>query len=213
MDLTDYRKEYLKGGLSRENLHPDPFQQFALWFSQADEAHYPEPNAMTLATATAEGIPSTRTVLLKYFNTEGFVFFTNYSSRKAKEIDANPYVSLLFPWVTLERQVIVIGKAEKISAVESLKYFASRPHDSQLGAWVSAQSSVIPNRTLLKMKLAEISKKFKQGKVPLPDFWGGYRIVPHHIEFWQGGGGRLHDRFLYQREAGAVDWQVDRLSP
>ncbi|MEO1857230.1 MAG: pyridoxamine 5'-phosphate oxidase, partial [Rubritalea sp.] len=143
----------------------------------------------------------------------GMVFFTNYTSRKAKEIEANPNVSLLFPWVTLERQVIVIGKAEKISAVESSKYFTSRPHESQLGAWVSAQSEVIPNRKLLKMKLAEIGRKFKEGKVPLPDFWGGYRVVPHHVEFWQGGSARLHDRLVYTRESSAADWQVNRLSP
>ena len=213
MDLTDYRKEYLKGGLHRDELAASPEEQFTLWFQQAVDAGYPEPNAMSLATVAETGIPSLRTVLLKYFNPEGMVFFTNYTSRKAKEIDANPNVSLLFPWVTLERQVIVIGKAEKISAVESLKYFTSRPHESQLGAWVSAQSEVIPNRTLLKMKLAEIGRKFKEGKVPLPDFWGGYRVVPHHVEFWQGGSARLHDRLVYTRESSDADWQVNRLSP
>ena len=213
MDLTYYRKEYLKGGLHRDELAASPEEQFTLWFQQAVDAGYPEPNAMSLATVAETGIPSLRTVLLKYFNPEGMVFFTNYTSRKAKEIDANPNVSLLFPWVTLERQVIVIGKAEKISAVESLKYFTSRPHESQLGAWVSAQSEVIPNRTLLKIKLAEIGRKFKEGKVPLPDFWGGYRVVPHHVEFWQGGSARLHDRLVYTRESSDADWQVNRLSP
>ena len=213
MDLTDYRKDYLKGGLHRDDLAASPEEQFTLWFQQAVDAGYPEPNAMSLATVSAAGIPSLRTVLLKYFNPEGMVFFTNYTSRKAKEIDANPNVSLLFPWVTLERQVIVIGKAEKISAIESLKYFTSRPHESQLGAWVSAQSEVIPNRILLKMKLAEIGRKFKEGKVPLPDFWGGYRVVPHHVEFWQGGSARLHDRLVYTRESSDADWQVNRLSP
>ena len=213
MDLTDYRKDYLKGGLHRDDLAASPEEQFTLWFQQAVDAGYPEPNAMSLATVAETGVPSLRTVLLKYFNPEGMVFFTNYTSRKAKEIDANPNVSLLFPWVTLERQVIVIGKAEKISAIESLKYFTSRPHESQLGAWVSAQSEVIPNRTLLKMKLAEISRKFKEGKVPLPDFWGGYRVVPHHVEFWQGGSARLHDRLVYTRESSDADWQVNRLSP
>ncbi len=213
MDLTDYRKDYLKGGLHRDDLAASPEEQFTLWFQQAVDAGYPEPNAMSLATVAETGVPSLRTVLLKYFNPEGMVFFTNYTSRKAKEIDANPNVSLLFPWVTLERQLIVIGKAEKISAIESLKYFTSRPHESQLGAWVSAQSEVIPNRTLLKMKLAEISRKFKEGKVPLPDFWGGYRVVPHHVEFWQGGSARLHDRLVYTRESSDADWQVNRLSP
>jgi pyridoxamine 5'-phosphate oxidase len=213
MDLSDYRKDYLKGGLHRADLAATPEEQFTLWFQQAIDAGYPEPNAMSLATVAATGAPSLRTVLLKYFNPDGMVFFTNYTSRKAKEIDANPNVSLLFPWVTLERQVIVIGKAEKISAVESLKYFTSRPHESQLGAWVSAQSEVISNRKLLQMKLAEIGRKFKEGKVPLPDFWGGYRVVPHHVEFWQGGSARLHDRLLYTRESSDADWQVNRLSP
>ena len=213
MDLSDYRKEYLKGGLDLDDLADTPAEQFTKWFQQAVDAGYPEPNAMSLATVSASGAPSLRTVLLKYFNPEGMVFFTNYTSRKAKEIDANPNVSLLFPWVTLERQVIVIGKAEKISAIESLKYFTSRPHESQLGAWVSAQSEVIPNRKLLKMKLAEIGRKFKEGKVPLPDFWGGYRVVPHHVEFWQGGSARLHDRLLYTRDSSDADWQVNRLSP
>jgi len=213
MDLSDYRKDYLKGGLHRADLAATPAEQFTQWFQQAIDAGYPEPNAMSLATVSATGAPSLRTVLLKYFDPEGMVFFTNYTSRKAKEIDTNPNVSLLFPWVTLERQVIVIGKAEKISAVESLKYFTSRPHESQLGAWVSAQSEVIPNRTLLKMKLAEIGRKFKEGKVPLPDFWGGYRVVPHHVEFWQGGSARLHDRMLYTRESSEDDWEINRLSP
>lgn len=213
MDLSDYRKEYLKDGLHRSTVAADPAEQFTLWFQQAVDAGYPEPNAMSLATATASGAPSLRTVLLKYFAKDSFVFFTNYQSRKAQEISENDQVSLLFPWVTLERQVIIQGKAEKISAAESLKYFTSRPHESQLGAWVSAQSEVIPSRKLLKMKLAEIGNKFKQGKVPLPDFWGGYRIVPHRIEFWQGGPARLHDRIVYSRSEDGSGWQIDRLSP
>lgn len=214
MDLSDFRKDYLQGGLTSEDLAPTPVKQFTKWFEQAIESGINEPNAMSLATADSEGRPSLRTVLLKYFDEYGFVFFTNYSSRKSREIGENPNVSLLFPWVALERQVVIVGTAEKISTAESLKYFTSRPHDSQLGAWVSQQSSVIPNRKFLQMKLAEIGRKFKKGQVPLPDFWGGYRVVPREIEFWQGGSARLHDRFLYSRQSqSANDWAIRRLSP
>jgi pyridoxamine 5'-phosphate oxidase len=150
-------------------------------------------------------------VLLKYFDGRGFVFFTNYESRKAREIAANPRVCAIFPWITLERQVIIQGGAEKISTAESLRYFASRPRESQIGAWVSNQSQVISSRKFLMQKLAEIRDKFKQGEIPLPSFWGGYRIVPSAIEFWQGGPARLHDRFLYRRQADA--WSIERLSP
>ncbi|MCB1863733.1 MAG: pyridoxamine 5'-phosphate oxidase, partial [Gammaproteobacteria bacterium] len=149
--------------------------------------------------------------LLKYFDTDGFVFFTNYGSRKSAQIAANPKVSLLFPWITLERQVIVQGTAEKISSAESLKYFASRPRESQMGAWVSNQSEVITSRKFLMQKLAEIKDKFQHGEIPLPSFWGGYRVKPEMIEFWQGGPARLHDRFLYQKSE--TGWKTDRLSP
>ena len=169
---------------------------------------------MSLATVDAQGRPLLRTVLLKYFDAQGFVFFTNYESRKAQQIAQNPNVSLLFPWVTLERQVIVQGRAAKISAAESLRYFTSRPRDSQLGAWVSQQSSVISSRKLLLHKLHEIGEKFKHGEIPLPSFWGGFRIVPETIEFWQGGPARIHDRFLFSRESpAATEWNVERLSP
>ncbi|MCW1886905.1 pyridoxamine 5'-phosphate oxidase [Luteolibacter flavescens] len=211
MDLSDFRKEYTDRGLSREDLAADPMAQFEQWFQQAVELKLHEPNAMSLATVDATGRPLLRTVLLKYFDTNGFVFFTNYQSRKAKHIAENPNVSLLFPWVILERQVIVQGRAEKISATESLKYFTSRPRESQLGAWVSDQSSVISSRKLLMQKLAEIKDKFANGEVPLPSFWGGYRVVPETIEFWQGGSARLHDRFLYERKEGG--WEIERLSP
>jgi pyridoxamine 5'-phosphate oxidase len=156
--------------------------------------------------------PLLRTVLLKYFGADGFVFFTNYESRKAQHIAHNPNVSLLFPWVTLERQIIIQGRAEKISAAESLKYFVSRPRDSQIGAWVSQQSSVISSRKLLLQKLNEIGEKFKQGSIPLPSFWGGFRVVPETIEFWQGGPARLHDRFLYTKSADET-WSIERLCP
>ena len=211
MDISDFRKEYQAGGLRRGNLLPEPVSQFELWFCQACDAGLHEPNAMTLATVSAEGKPSQRTVLLKYFDAAGFVFFTNYESRKAVEIAANPCVSALFPWIALERQVIVQGRAEKISTVESLKYFVSRPRESQMGAWVSQQSSVISSRQLLESKLAEIRRKFSSGEVPLPSFWGGFRIVPETVEFWQGGEGRLHDRFLYQRRE--EGWEISRLAP
>ena len=211
MDLADFRKEYSDRGLHREELNPDPVAQFSTWFEQATEMKVHEPNAMTLATVDETGMPYQRTVLLKYFDTEGFVFFTNYGSRKAKQIAANPRVSLLFPWITLERQVIIQGTAEKISTAESLKYFASRPRESQIGAWVSNQSEVITSRKFLMQKLNEISEKFHKGEIPLPSFWGGYRVKPETIEFWQGGSARLHDRFLYRREGAA--WEMDRLSP
>jgi len=211
MDLSEFRKEYSDRGLHREDLAADPMVQFERWFQQAVELKLHEPNAMSLATVEATGRPLLRTVLLKYFDTNGFVFFTNYQSRKAKHIAGNPQVSLLFPWVILERQVIVQGRAEKISAAESLKYFASRPRESQLGAWVSDQSSVISSRKLLLQKLAEIKDKFAHGEVPLPSFWGGYRVIPETIEFWQGGSARLHDRFFYERKGD--EWEIERLSP
>ena len=211
MDLSDFRKEYSDRGLHREDLDADPMLQFERWFRQATELQLHEPNAMSLATADAAGRPLLRTVLLKYFDHRGFVFFTNYESRKARHIAENPHVSLLFPWIPLERQVVVQGRAEKIPAAESLKYFTSRPRESQLGAWVSNQSSVISSRKLLLAKLAEIRDKFSHGEIPLPSFWGGFRVVPDHIEFWQGGSARLHDRFLYRREDDA--WNIERLSP
>ncbi len=211
MDLAEFRKEYSDRGMHREDLHSDPVRQFEQWFQQAIELQLHEPNAMTLATVDATGMPYQRTVLLKYFDANGFVFFTNYSSRKAKQIGENPKVSLLLPWIPLERQVIIQGRAERISTAESLKYFSSRPRDSQLGAWVSNQSEVITSRKFLMQKLNEIKEKFQHGEIPLPSFWGGFRVVPEMIEFWQGGPARLHDRFLYRREGGS--WAIDRLSP
>jgi len=211
MDLAAFRKEYSDRGLRREELNPDPVAQFSEWFIQATELEVHEPNALTLATVDENGMPFQRTVLLKYYDKDGFVFFTNYSSRKAAQIAANPKVSLLFPWITLERQVIIQGHAEKISTAESLRYFASRPRESQIGAWVSNQSEVISSRKFLMQKLAEIKDKFAHGEIPLPSFWGGYRVVPEAIEFWQGGPARLHDRFLYQKKDDG--WHIERLSP
>ncbi len=211
MDLTDFRENYTKGGLKRADLSAHPIDQFESWFKQAMEAEIAEPNAFSLATVSPEGVPSLRTVLLKIFDKKGFVFFTNYESKKSKDIQQNPNVSALFPWITLERQVKIIGKAEKISAAASLKYFLSRPKGSQLGAWVSRQSHVISSRSILEIKLAEMKRKFKNRQVPIPDHWGGYRIVPEIIEFWQGGENRLHDRFEYRLEENV--WKIVRLAP
>jgi pyridoxamine 5'-phosphate oxidase len=212
MDIKGLRKEYASPVLNREMLDPDPFRQFEQWFHEACAAGLAEPNAMTLATVGADGQPTLRTVLLKLFDRNGFVFFTNYSSRKAVQIAENHRVALLFPWVKLARQVEITGVAEKISAAESARYFASRPRDSQLGAWISQQSSVLSSRQLLMMELDKIKTKFLKGEIPLPDFWGGYRVRPATIEFWQGQTSRLHDRFLYTRQEDA-NWQIERLAP
>jgi pyridoxamine 5'-phosphate oxidase len=206
------RSEYTRGELTRESLKPNPFDQFALWFQQAMDAGVVEPNAMSLATAGADQRPLARTVLLKSYDERGFVFYTNQESRKARQIADNPSVSLLFPWLALERQVIICGPAEKVSTADTLAYFITRPRGSQLGAWVSAQSSVITTRSLLEQKWEEMKRKFGEGEVPLPSFWGGYRVVPRDIEFWQGRPNRLHDRFLYTRQPDA-SWRIDRLAP
>jgi pyridoxamine 5'-phosphate oxidase len=207
------RRELMEHGLARAELDPDPLRQFQQWFETAIGADLPEPNAMTLSTVGADGQPSVRTVLLKLYDARGFIFFTNYESRKAREIDQNPRVALLFPWVALARQVRISGRAERIATAESLKYFVSRPRGSQIGAWSSPQSQVITSRSLLEAKVAEIARKFGKGEVPLPDFWGGYRVVPEMIEFWQGRESRLHDRFCYQRERTTDVWRIDRLAP
>ena len=212
MDLSAFREEYLKDTLHRADLAATPYEQFDRWFRQALESGIPEPNAMSVATVGAGGMPSLRTVLLKYYDDRGYVFFTNYTSRKAREIEQNAEVCMMLPWVALERQIIVYGRAERISRAETLKYFLSRPRESQLGAWVSHQSQVISTRKLLMMKLQELKNKFANGQVPLPDFWGGFRIVPHHMELWQGGPGRVHDRFMYSLQADG-SWEIARLQP
>jgi pyridoxamine 5'-phosphate oxidase len=212
MDIKGLRKEYANPVLTREMLDPDPYRQFERWFEQTCTAGLSEPNAMTLATVGADGQPTLRTVLLKLFDHDGFVFYTNYGSRKARQIAENSRVALLFPWVKLARQVAVTGVAEKVSLAESARYFASRPHESQLGAWISQQSTVIGSRQLLMNELEKIKARFKKGEVPLPDFWGGYRVRPTSIEFWQGQTSRLHDRFLYTRQADA-GWTIERLAP
>lgn len=212
MDLGELRKNYTQAGLTEEDLNINPYKQFELWFNQAQEAEIIEPNAMSLATTSKDYEVTVRTVLLKLFDEKGFVFFTNYESVKSKQIQEIPNVAVVFPWIALERQVIVTGKAEKVSTAESLKYFSTRPRGSQLGAWISQQSSIISSRKLLEMKFDEIKRKFLDKEVPLPDFWGGYRIVPSSFEFWQGRPNRLHDRFKYTKlEKGA--WHIERLAP
>ena len=210
MDLSFMRQGYESGGLTKEQLNPDPFLQFEAWFEEASTVE-PIPNAMSLATVGKSDAPTLRTVLLKQFDENGFVFFTNYKSRKATHIEENPKVAMLFNWETKERQVSINGVAEKLETSESLKYFLTRPRGSQLGAWVSDQSSVLTSRKILEMKLDEINRKFAKSKIPLPKFWGGYRIKPDSFEFWQGCPNRLHDRFLYTKAT--EEWSISRLAP
>ncbi len=212
MDLGELRKNYTKDGLTEDKLNKDPFKQFELWFNQAIETELNEPNAFSLATSSKELDVTVRTVLLKMFDEKGFVFFTNYESEKSKQINENPKVAAVFPWLPLERQVVITGKAEKVSTAESLKYFSTRPRGSQLGAWISQQSSVITSRKLLEIKFDEIKRKFLDKEVPLPGFWGGYRIIPRTIEFWQGRPNRLHDRFKYTLHKDG-SWTIERLAP
>ena len=211
MDLTFMRQGYQNEGLSKEELSPDPFLQFEAWFKEANETE-PIPNAMSLATVNHSGSPMMRTVLLKLFDDNGFVFFTNYKSRKAEQISENQNVAVLFNWVALERQVSINGVAEKVERSESLKYFMGRPRGSQLGAWVSDQRSVLSSRKILEMKLDEIKRKFGENEIPLPEFWGGFRIKPKRFEFWQGRPNRLHDRFLYSK-IDDESWKIERLAP
>ena len=215
-DISALRRDYTQAGLRRSDLKTDPFEQFETWFQQACEAQLLEPNAMVLATVDRDHGPWQRTVLLKSFDRRGFVFYTNYESRKAQQITENSQVSILFPWLALERQVQIRGTAAKVPTAESLQYFLSRPRGSQLGAWCSQQSSIISSRQLLEMQFAKIQEKFEQGEIPLPPFWGGYRITPVYFEFWQGRSNRLHDRFGYHcpdSNAEIKTWEIQRLSP
>ena len=213
-DTASMRRSYERGALKRADLSPDPFVQFRLWFEEACKTpEVVEPNAMALATVSPDGQPGQRTVLLKAHDHRGFVFFTNYESVKSKEIENNPRVSLLFMWLALERQLRIQGRAERISRSETVKYFLSRPVGSRMGAWVSNQSQVISGRSLLLTKLDEMKRKFADGEVPCPDFWGGYRVIPHRFEFWQGGRDRLHDRFEYLPSEDGENWKTRRLAP
>ena len=212
MDVAALRRSATGFALDREDLNDDPIVQFEDWFRYACETVSLDPNAVTLATVDSKMRPSSRTVLLKSFDEKGFVFFTNYESRKAADMEKNPNVSLLFFWSESARQVKIRGTAEKIPMKESLAYFLSRPRGSQIGAWVSAQSSVIASRSLLESKFQEIKQKFKDKDVTLPAFWGGYRVVPDQIEFWQGRRNRLHDRFEFTKQDDG-SWKIERLAP
>lgn len=212
MDLESIRREYLSGGLSRQDLLDDPMEQFNTWMNQAVEMGLRDPTALTLATVSPDGQPSQRIVLLKGIDKKGLIFYTNYNSRKAKEIEANKKVSLHFPWHDIDRQVKICGKADRLSTTDSLKYFLTRPRESQIAAWASPQSDAISSRTLLLNQFESIKQKFSKGDVPLPDFWGGYHVMPDEIEFWQGCKHRLHDRFRYSLQSNG-SWSIERLSP
>jgi len=213
VDLTARQRELEARGLDRSDLSDDPFEQFRRWFDEAAAAGIDQPEAVVLATADAAGRPSARHVLLKGVD-DGFVFYTNYASRKAADLAVNPWAALCFPWIQLSRQVRVSGPVHRVSAAESDAYFATRPRDSQLGAWASRQSEVIADRGVLEARVAEAAARFATGPVPRPPTWGGYRLVPLELEFWQGRPSRLHDRFRYHRPdpVGSV-WRVERLSP
>ena len=212
MEIANIRKEYIWGGLSESDMDADPIRQFAAWFQQALAANLPDPNAMTLATATPDGQPSARIVLLKAFDATGFTFFTNYEGRKARELTANARAALLFFWPELQRQVRIEGIVERVSEAESDDYFRSRPLGSRLGAWASAQSEVIASRDVLEDRVREAAQRFPDGEVPRPPFWGGFRVRPLSIEFWQSRPDRLHDRLRYQRVP-PEGWRIERLSP
>jgi len=212
MSLADLRKEYSLAGLLEKDLARDPFRQFDKWFQEAEAAKITEPNAMTLSTATREGRPSSRTVLLKGLDGRGFVFYSNYESRKGRDLAENPRVSLLFPWIAIERQVIIEGSIVRLTREESDAYFHTRPRASQLGAWVSQQSSIINGRAVLEDAMKALDKKYAGVEVPIPPNWGGYRVSPETVEFWQGRRSRLHDRLRFRREKSG-DWIVERLAP
>ena len=211
MSLADLRREYMGHGLSEADVDADPVRQFGVWFEEAAAAGLLEPNAMTLATATAEGRPSARMVLLKDVDTSGFVFYTNYEGRKSRELAENPWAALVVFWVDLSRQVRIEGHVERVTSQESDAYFAIRPPGSQIRAWASQQSAVIPRREVLERRVEELEAEYVDQPVPRPPFWGGFRVVPEVIEFWQGRPSRLHDRLRYTRRDGG--WAIERLSP
>ncbi|MFE5865593.1 pyridoxamine 5'-phosphate oxidase [Streptomyces virginiae] len=212
IDPAMMRKQYRSEIVDEGSLAENPMDQFALWFQQAADSHLFEPNAMVVSTATLDGRPSSRTVLMKQFDGRGFVFFTNYASRKGREVAENPHVALLFPWHPIARQVIVTGTAARIGRDETAAYFRSRPHGSQLGAWASEQSSVIGSRAELDRRYTELEARYPEGEqVPVPPEWGGLRVVPEAVEFWQGHENRLHDRLRYVLDGDK--WHVERLCP
>ncbi len=211
MDLSDIRREYTRGGLRRNDLPDEPLPLFKKWLQQAIDAKIADPTAMTVATVDESGQPFQRIVLLKHFDRDGFIFYTNLGSRKALHLSHNSKISLHFPWHAIERQVHITGEVEKLSSLEVMKYFTSRPKESQIAAWASKQSNRISARQALEGKYLELKQKFAQGEVPVPTFWGGYRVKINSIEFWQGGENRLHDRFIYSHESS--HWNIDRLAP
>lgn len=211
-ELSGLRHEYDAHGLRRADLHSDPIEQFRAWFAAALAADIRDVNAMSLATATVDGKPSARIVLLKGVDSRGFSFFTNYDSEKGRDLEANPFAALCFYWVKLERQIRISGPVERTSREDSAAYFHSRPPGSRLGAWASRQSEPIDSRRILDARLAQMTERFEGAEIPLPPHWGGYRVLPERMEFWQGRPNRLHDRFRYSRQAGGV-WQIDRLAP
>jgi pyridoxamine 5'-phosphate oxidase len=212
ISIADLRLNYTLSGLSETDINSNPFEQFQLWFEQAVAAQIREPNAMTLATATTEGKPSARIVLLKGFDERGFVFYTNYDSLKGRQLIDNPYAALVFLWDDLERQVRIEGRVEKVNSEESDTYYYSRPFGSQLGAWVSNQSEIIASREVLEKRLEEFSTKYQSETIKRPSYWGGFRVIPAEIEFWQGRPNRLHDRLRYCQND-RRDWTIDRLAP
>ena len=212
MRYEKFRREYTAGGLARDMLDVCPLRQFETWLEQAVNASLEDPTAMVLATVDENGAPGQRIVLLKGLSEGGFVFYTNHGSNKARAIERCAEVSLLFPWNALDRQVIIGGTAEKLSYAESATYFVTRPRESQIAAWASEQSRPVSARAVLEQQAHIIRQKFRKGEIPMPDFWGGYRVVPRQIEFWQGGEHRLHDRFLYRKNAEG-DWDIEQLQP
>ena len=212
MRYEKFRREYTAGGLTLEMLDACPLRQFEIWLEQAVIAPLEDPTAMVLATSDENGVPWQRIVLLKGLTADGFVFYTNYKSNKARAIERQPEVSLLFPWNALDRQVIVGGRVEKMSHSESETYFSSRPRESQIAAWASQQSRPISSRAELEQQAQRIREKFGEAEISMPDFWGGYRVVPRQIEFWQGGEHRLHDRFLYRKNS-MSGWDIEQLQP
>jgi pyridoxamine 5'-phosphate oxidase len=209
--ISHLRREYTQSGLNEEDLQSDPQVQFQRWIQEAIDAELTEPNAAVLATVDSQGQPSTRVVLLKGVDARGFSFYTNYESRKGRELAANPRAAMTFPWVDMERQVCITGRVSQLGREESEAYFKTRPRGSRLGAWASKQSEVIPHRTMLEQRLAELDRQYPGNEIPMPPTWGGYLLAPDTVEFWQGRPSRLHDRLLYSRAGGS--WRIQRLSP
>lgn len=211
MKLDGIRSDYKKGSLERDDLGEDPINQFSIWMEDALKARIEEPTAMTLATADAYGKPSARTLLLKGYTQEGFIFYTNLSSRKGSHLEVNPHAAILFFWPALERQIRIEGRIKILERQQSVEYFDSRPYGSRLAASISPQSQVIPNRKFLEEKMEDLSRKYQSDKIPMPEEWGGYKLMPEYFEFWQGRANRLHDRFRYTLIDGK--WSIDRLAP